>query len=67
MKKDTIALEFMKIVLSNPERFNDYVEEDDIMGAIAKDAYLMADAMVNATTVKAVKKPRKTTVKAEMV
>jgi hypothetical protein len=49
MRRNTIALEYMKIILSNAERFNDYVDEDDIMGAIAKDAYLMADAMVKAS------------------
>lgn len=48
MDRDKIALEYMKIILST-ERFKDYVEEDNIMKSIASDAYLMADAMVEAS------------------
>jgi hypothetical protein len=39
----------MKIILNNSERFNDYIEEEDIMAGIARDAYMMADAMVEAS------------------
>ena len=35
----------MKTILSTPERFNDYLEDDDIMGSISKDAYIMANKM----------------------
>ena len=48
MERDTIALEYMKIILST-SRFNDYIEEDNIMESIANDAYLMADAMIKAS------------------
>ena len=54
MNRDTVALEFMKLILSNNERFLDYIDEEDIMAGIARDAYLMADAMVEASKEKEV-------------
>lgn len=54
MDRDKIALEYMKTILSNNERFLDYVGEDDIMKSIARDAYMMADAMVEASKEKEV-------------
>jgi hypothetical protein len=52
MDRDKIALEFMKIALT--ERLADYIDEDDIMAGIARDAYQMADAMVEASKTKEV-------------
>ena len=45
--RDTFAIQFMSSILSS-ERFADYAEEEDIMEAIAKDAYKMADKMIEA-------------------
>lgn len=42
---DKVALEFMKTILSTNERFHDYIQEKDIMVAISKDAYDMANKM----------------------
>ena len=42
---DKVALEFMKTILSTKERFEDYVDEKDIMDTISKDAYIMANKM----------------------
>ena len=44
--KDKIAIEFMKSVLSSEDRMLDYVEEENIMESIAKDAYTMAEIMI---------------------
>ncbi len=43
--RDQIALQFMDSILSS-SRFNDYVDEPNIMESIANDAYLMADVMI---------------------
>lgn len=43
--RDTFALEFMSAILTSA-RFNDYIDESNIMEAIAKDAYKMADTMI---------------------
>jgi len=45
--RDAFAIQFMSSILSS-ERFADYAEEEDIMEAIAKDAYKMADKMIEA-------------------
>ena len=45
--RDNIATQFMTAILSS-DRFEDYKDEDDIMEAIAKDAYKMADKMMKA-------------------
>lgn len=44
--RDEIAIQFMNAVLTT-ERFKDYVDEDNIMLSISKDAYLMADTMID--------------------
>ena len=43
--RDTIAIQFMNAILTSA-RFNDYIDEANIMEAIAKDAYKMADTMI---------------------
>ena len=43
--RDTIAIQFMNAILTT-ERFKDYADEANIMEAIAKDAYKMADTMI---------------------
>jgi hypothetical protein len=43
--RDTIAMQFMSAILTSA-RFNDYIDEANIMEAIAKDAYKMADTMI---------------------
>lgn len=45
--RDTIAMQFMSAILTSA-RFNDYIDEANIMEAIAKDAYKMADTMIEA-------------------
>lgn len=45
--RDNIATQFMTAILSS-DRFEDYKDEEDIMEAIAKDAYKMADKMMKA-------------------
>lgn len=52
MDRDKIALEYMKTILSNNERFLDYANEEDIMRSIASDSYKMADAMMEASRLK---------------
>lgn len=44
--RDEIAIQFMNAVLTT-ERFKDYIDEDNIMLSISKDAYLMADTMID--------------------
>ena len=44
--RDEIAIQFMTAVLTT-ERFKDYIDEDNIMLSISKDAYLMADTMID--------------------
>ena len=48
--RDLIALEYMKVVISNNERLMDYIDEENVMDSIAVDAYKMADAMIKAST-----------------
>lgn len=43
--RDTIAIQFMNAILTS-ERFKDYIDEANIMESIAKDAYKMADTMI---------------------
>jgi len=43
--RDEIAIQFMNSILTS-NRFNDYQDESDIMEAISRDAYLMADKMI---------------------
>jgi len=44
--RDEIAIQFMNAILTT-ERFKDYIDEDNIMLSISKDAYLMADTMID--------------------
>ena len=44
--RDEIAIQFMNAVLTT-DRFKDYIDEDNIMLSISKDAYLMADTMID--------------------
>jgi hypothetical protein len=44
--RDKIAIAYMQSILSSPERFEEYADEDNIMEGISRDAYLMADTMV---------------------
>lgn len=44
--RDEIAIQFMNAILTT-ERFKDYIGEDNIMVSISKDAYLMADTMID--------------------
>jgi hypothetical protein len=44
--RDEIAIQFMNAILTT-ERFKDYIDEDNIMVSISKDAYLMADTMID--------------------
>lgn len=43
--RDEIAIQFMTSILTS-NRFNDYLDESSIMEAISRDAYLMADKMI---------------------
>ncbi len=43
--RDEIAIQFMTSILTS-NRFNDYLDESNIMESISKDAYLMADKMI---------------------
>jgi hypothetical protein len=43
--RDEIAIQFMSSILTSV-RINDYLDEPNIMEAISKDAYLMADKMI---------------------
>lgn len=44
--RDEIAIQFMNAVLTT-ERFKDYIDDENIMVSISKDAYLMADTMID--------------------
>lgn len=44
--RDEIAIQFMNAILTT-DRFKDYINEDNIMESISKDAYLMADTMID--------------------
>lgn len=44
--RDEIAIQFMNAILTT-DRFKDYIDEDNIMLSISKDAYLMADTMID--------------------
>jgi len=44
--RDKIAIEFMNTILASPERFEDYADEEDLMAGISRDAYEMADKMI---------------------
>jgi hypothetical protein len=46
--RDEFALTYVTAILQTPERLNDYLEYDDIMGKISEDAYAMADNMLAA-------------------
>lgn len=43
--RDEFALKYIASILAS-DRFDDYADEEDLMEAISKDAYLMADAMI---------------------
>lgn len=43
--RDEIAIQFMSSILSSV-RINDYLDESNIMEAISRDTYLMADKMI---------------------
>ena len=43
--RDEFALQYLIAILSS-DRFLDYADEEDLMGAISIDAYKMADTMI---------------------